>query len=262
VHARPAAGVRVVPSVAALRLALRHADASYAPDMGEDAVGRGGLGRVAPVDGGLRAVQQRVLRSFAETGGAPSAAELDEAAAPYGTDGRTILGWLHAADFLRLNGADAISAAYPFSGVPTPHVVRIDDGPTVFSMCAIDALGISAMVGKSVTIQSAEPDTGTPITVTVTADDGRAVWDPADAVVFTGYRNMGGGDRGACAASDDSAPSATADVCCGVINFFTSRAAAVAWAGAHPGVTGKTLRQETALANGTQIFGPILRADL
>ena len=97
-----------------------------------DPVSRAGLGRLAPAEGGLRAVQQRVLRSFAETGTPPSAASLDEAAAPFSSAGREVLARLHAADFLRLDAAGAISAAYPFSAAPTPHIVQIHGGPAVY----------------------------------------------------------------------------------------------------------------------------------
>lgn len=245
------------PTAAALRLALQEAAEPAAAAALPDAVGRAGLGRLAPVDGGLRAVHQRVLRAFAETGKPPSPAELDEVAAPFGTDGRTVLGRLHTADFLRLDVGGGIKAAYPFSAVPTCHIVQIEGGPTVFSMCAIDALGIAAMLGRSVSISSAEPGTGTPITVTVPAR-GQAVWEPASTVVFTGQQET----CTTCPEPDTSEPWVAADVCCGYINFFTTSASATAWVSAHPEVTGQTLSQEDALATGVQIFGPLLRADL
>ena len=96
---------------------------------------------------------------------------------------------LHAADFLRLDAGGAISAAYPFSPAPTPHLVTISGGPQVYAMCAIDALGIAAMLGKTVTISSSEPGTGAPVTVTVPAAGGAAVWEPGTAVVFYGQRD-------------------------------------------------------------------------
>ena len=245
-----------VPSVEALRLALRQAARPAAGPVVPDAVGRAGRGRSAPVDGGLRAVHQRVLRAFAETGRPPSVAELDEAAAPFGTDARTVLGQLHAADFLRLDAGGAISAAYPFSATPTSHVVRIEGGPAVFAMCAIDALGVAAMLGRSVTISSAEPSTGDPITVTVPADCGPVVWEPAGAVVFTGRHNT----CGTCA-GPDAAPPVAADVCCDYINFFTTAKAAAGWAGAHHEVTGRILGQNDAVATGVEVFGSLLRTD-
>jgi hypothetical protein len=44
-------------------------------------------------------------------------------------------------------------------------------------MCAIDALGISAMTGLPVVIESADPSTGAPITVNV--DGASSTWDLA-----------------------------------------------------------------------------------
>lgn len=60
--------VEGAPSVAALRTAL--ADAGLEPDP-LDPIGRGGRGRVAPAERGLRAAHQAVLRHFATTGRAP-----------------------------------------------------------------------------------------------------------------------------------------------------------------------------------------------
>jgi hypothetical protein len=123
------------PSVAALQLALHKvAGPSVRPAL-PDAVGRAGLGRLAPVDGGLRAVHQRVLRAFAETGQAPPETDFDKAAAPFGTDGRTVLALLHAGDFLRLDSGGAIRAAYPFSAVP-PRTWSISRTARRCSRCA------------------------------------------------------------------------------------------------------------------------------
>ena len=180
----PAGGA---PSVAALR--RRSGTPGHPVPAGlAGGAGRAGRGRLAPVEGGLRAVQQRVLRAFAETGQPPSAAELEAAAAPYGVSGPEVMRQLHAADFLRLDARGAISAASPFSPAPTRHLVTISGGPQLYSMCAIDALGIAAMLGKTVTISSAEPGTGAPVTVTVPAAGGAAVWEPGTAVVFHGQQ--------------------------------------------------------------------------
>ncbi|MEU7004708.1 alkylmercury lyase family protein [Nonomuraea sp. NPDC046570] len=248
------------PSVAALRAALQQTVEHPVPSEPATAVGRAGLGRLAPVEGGLRAVHQRVLRAFAETGKAPSKDELDEAAAPFETSSQQVLAQLHAADFLRLDTFGAISAAYPFSPTPTPHLVQITDGPQVFSMCAIDALGIAAMLGKDVTISSAEPGTGNPITVTVPADTSasRVLWNPATTVVFYGRQST----CGTCppeASADATVPSIAADICCDYINFFTDQDNALAWAQTHPGVTGQVLSQQEAWGIGVHIFGPLLR---
>jgi hypothetical protein len=220
-------------------------------------VGRAGLGRLAPTEGGLRAVHQRVLRAFAETGQPPPGAELEQAAAPFGVSGQEVMRQLHAADFLRLDASGAISAAYPFSPTPTPHLVTISGGPQVYSMCAIDALGITAMLGKTVTISSSEPGTGAPITVTVPAAGDAVVWEPSTAVVFYGQQET------ACGACPPEAgavvPSIAADICCGTINFFTTETTATAWAKTHPEITGNVLNQCQAWQTGVSIFGPLLQ---
>jgi hypothetical protein len=57
-------------------------------------------------------------------------------------------------------------------------------GPVSYAVCAIDAPGISAMLGRPVTITAAEP--GTRRVVTVRAYRDRVRWDPETSVVFAG----------------------------------------------------------------------------
>jgi hypothetical protein len=112
------------PSVSQLRQAIGEA-AAMAADAGTpgwlDAAGRGERGRIAPAERGLRAVHQAVLRSFAATGRTPERGVLDEAARPF--DARQVLAELAEGDFLCLDQAGRISAAYPFSATATPHAV-------------------------------------------------------------------------------------------------------------------------------------------
>lgn len=54
-------------------------------------------------------------------------------------------------------GEGAIGVAYPFSGRPTPHRVRLGPAAEANAMCAIDALGIPFMVGTSAEIVSLGP---------------------------------------------------------------------------------------------------------
>jgi hypothetical protein len=178
---------------------------------------------------GLRAVHQAVLRSFAATGRAPEQGVLAEAARPFDT--ARVLAELADGDFLCLDQAGHISAAYPFSAAPTPQKVQIEGGASAYAMCAIDALGMARMLRASVAILSADPATGEAVTVTVSGSD--AVWHPATAVVFAGR-----------AASERAGPSAA--VCCEYINFFARDSAAAAWATAHPEVTGGVLSQDRA----------------
>ena len=232
------------PSASQLRQAIQQAAATTEPgDLAWlDPAGRGGRGRIAPADRGLRAVHQAVLRSFVDTGGAPGLPSLAQHAAPFEVS--QVLAELADGDFLGLDPGGQITAAYPFSALPTRHRVRITGEATVFAMCAIDALGISAMTGLPVVIESADPSTGAPVTVHV--DQARSTWDPATAVVYVGRTGDG------CAG-----PSAS--VCCGYMNFFATRAAASAWAASHPDIAGGILSQARALQVGIGIFGQLLR---
>jgi len=108
------------PSIAELRRAVADAaETECCPVPAAVSVGRAGRGRVAPVEGGLRAVHQAVLRSFATTGVAPDPAVVEQAAAPYGVSFAHVLAQLVAGDFLTLDADGQIEAAYPFSATPT-----------------------------------------------------------------------------------------------------------------------------------------------
>jgi Alkylmercury lyase len=233
------------PSAGQLRQAIGRALAA-ADGPGDlawlDALGRAGRGRIAPAERGLRAVHQAVLRSFVRTGTAPGMPSLAKHAVPFEVS--QVLAELADGDFLYLDDAGQITAAYPFSAVPTRHRVQISGEAAVFAMCAIDALGISAMTGRPVVIESADPSTGEPVTVEV--DGTSSSWDPATAMVYVGRT---GGD---CAG-----PSAS--VCCGYMNFFATRAAASAWAASHPEISGGILSQAHALQTGIGIFGQLLK---
>ena len=145
--------------------------------------------------------------------------------------------------------------------MPTPHLVDIDGGPRAYAMCAIDALGMAAMLGTGVTITSADPGTGAVVTVTVRAD-GKTVVAAGDRGRLQRAADLGRGvrpgPRKACGALDPSAVPASADVCCGYMNFFGTRASAAAWDAAHPGITGEILGQAAALRLGVDIFSRLL----
>ncbi len=115
--------------------------------------------RIAQVSPAARSLHKAILRGFATIGQAPDRAQLADVT-PIGCDVNQLLWELHDHDVVRLDDHGQIRAAYPFSAVPTPHTVSIDGGPTVWSMCAIDALGIADMLDRPVTISSTDPATG------------------------------------------------------------------------------------------------------
>jgi hypothetical protein len=245
---RNASGVvEGAPSVRDLRRALTKAGATAGSDGCcevdvVDPIGRGGRGRVAPIAGGLRAVHQAVLRHLAVTGRPPQAQSLDPVAEPFGRSATDVLTELAREDFLTVNHSGQIQAAYPFSATPTRHQVQIIDGPQVWAMCVIDALGISAMLGNDVVISSTDPITADPISVTT----GRhtTAWKPVTAVVFVGRRRC-------CSGS-------AAQICCEALNFFTNAQSARTWAAQHPEFVGTVIDQTRAEQLGRQIFGPLL----
>jgi hypothetical protein len=127
-----------------------------------------------------------------------------------------VLAALHDVDAIRLAPDGTVRVAYPFSATPTRHRVRIGragpGGVDVYAMCAIDALGIAAMLDQDTLIESVDVTTGRPLTVTTTG--GHTIWEPATAVVFIGT-----------AAGDGP----SADCCCDYLNFFADRTAGEAW---------------------------------
>ncbi|MFG2972510.1 alkylmercury lyase family protein [Streptomyces sp. NPDC048331] len=186
-------------------------------------------------------MQQQVLRHFAATGRAPGAAVLEPVASRFGRTAGEALAGLAAEDFLTLHGEGRIQAAYPFSAVPTGHRVSIAGGAEVWSMCAIDALGIPAMLDADAVISSRDPVSTEPVTVTATG--GRMVWEPDSALVFVGRRSCTG---------------SAAAVCCDVLNFFTDEASARRWAEGHPDVLGEVVGHARAEHLGAQNFGGLL----
>jgi Alkylmercury lyase len=194
-----------------------------------------------------RQLHLTVLGGFAETGRAPQRAKLERIARSHGADPAAVLAELGARDALAFDHSGEIRAAYPFSPSPTLIQVTWADGPRVYAMCAIDALGMSAMLDRPVAITAREPGSGRPVTVEV--DRNQARWRPRRAVVFSG-----------AVADADGACCASADRSCGHINFFTSARAARDWASRHPEITGTTLGQAKALAHGIAAFGTLMHA--
>ncbi|CRK54574.1 Alkylmercury lyase family protein [Rhodococcus sp. RD6.2] len=250
-------GIDGAPSVAALRAAL-----NLAPDSTSAEVSAGRVdccapatedespiaalaawrGAAQPADPAEKAIHHAVLRAFATRGGPPPIAELDAVAAEFDSSAQQLLEQLHTSDVIRLDASGWIESVYPFCTTPTPHSVQIADGARVYAMCAIDALGMSAMLGGvDVVIDSADASTGEQITVTVRGEVATA--DPATTVVFIGAQ---------------SAKGPSADTCCDYLNFFTDRPAAEGWATANPHIGGVVVDLADATRCGAAIFGPLL----
>jgi len=132
-----------------------------------------------------------------------------------------------------------ITGGVPFAAAPTAHRVRIHDGPTVLANCAVDALGMAAMLGRDVDVQSRDAVTGEAVTAISRA--GHWTWQPVDAVVFVGSSGQG----------------RLTETCCPVINFFTASDHARAYQRTHT-LDGVVLTLSDAIQAGTLVFGDLL----
>lgn len=196
----------------------------------------------AALSPGTRRLHRLVLGHVVATGQVPTHADITTMAAERGVDVVPALRELCEADLLVFGSAGEIRAAYPFSPTPTRHRMTLDTRVHVSAMCAVDALGTSAMIGVPVVISSREPDGDAVVTVTVDGD--YAVWEQPDAVVYRATSGRGTG---------------SADRTCDFINFFATETAAHAWAARHPELTGRLVTRDHALASGIAEFGQLLR---
>jgi hypothetical protein len=120
--------------------------------------------------------------------------------------------------------------------------VQIDGGPTVQAYCAVDALGISSMLGRDVIVTSRDPHGGEPIRVVVT--ERHASWEPDNTVLVLG--------------TSRSCEPFSHCTRCPYINFHTSAANAHGYLQALD-LTGPILTQAQAMDLAAFLFGDLLR---
>ena len=212
------------------------------PDDQEDRPGAGQMSRAGGLSDLARQVHRSVLAAFARTGQPPARSELERLARSQGAGPDAVLAELAATDVIAFTADGEIRAAYPFSTVRTPIRVSWAGGPAAYAMCAIDALGMSAMLGRPVTITAAEPAPAASSPSTPTA-----------------ARRVGTRGRRWCPRLGGDACRPSADRSCCYINFFATARAARAWARRHPEVTGTLLTREGALGIGIAEFGTLLQ---
>jgi hypothetical protein len=197
-----------------------------------------------------------LLLAFATRGMAPDAAEMRRLADEYGVQLEETLDEFAAQDLVQRDLATgAIRAAYPFSGVPTAHRVRLaadmaaQPAAAVYAMCAIDALGIPLMLRRAAVVSSRDALTGEPVRVEVMpSDDGwTSRWAPQGAVVFARPEEHLH-EHGVAAAH----------TCCPVMNFFAATANAQQWAAHHTPTDGHIYDQEAALRYASARFAGVL----
>lgn len=209
---------------------------------------RGAQDRQAALPGPLQAFHRALLGTFLTDAGPPDRSRVGQLAAELQLEPEAALAALAATDLVHLDPAVRwVNVAYPFSGPPTPHRVDLADGPTVYAMCALDALGVPQMTRRNGRISSADPTSGQPITIEIDEQGWR--WQPPTTVVLAGAATIGG----ACGS--------VADCCCPFINFHASLGDADAYRQTHPAMAADLLGQAEAVEAARRIFGDLLHPE-
>ena len=185
-----------------------------------------------------------VLSGYAASGHAPATADVAAAAGLTRDEADGVLRRMAGRDLLVLDAAGQISGAYPFTDGQTEHHVDAR-GLTVGAMCAIDALGIGAMLERDVAIRSACRQCARPLTIR-TRRYGRELdqVEPSGIAVWSGHRYAAG-----CAASS----------LCTVQAFFCDDAHLETWRANSPAARqeGARLSLDEAQEVGVAIFAPM-----
>jgi mercuric reductase len=191
-------------------------------------------------------VWRAVLEGFGATGRAPHASEI---AAATGSGPQLVaaaLARLRARDLVVLaQDASEVTAAYPFCDWATGHRVHWN-GVSANALCAIDALGLGAMLGRDTVIETSCRHCGAPIRIATRADGTKiASSSPEQAVVWCGIAYAGN-----CGATSG----------CTLKVFFCSGEHLRLWRDAGRATTpGFRLSVDEAHQVGRAMFAPMLR---
>jgi Alkylmercury lyase len=209
-----------------------------AADIAPERRGRARVERLTSED---RRLYDWILARFAHAS-PPTGEEVRASARGFGLDPDQALARLADEDLIHADESGRPLVAYPFSGIARGHRVAIEGVGTVQAMCAVDALGMAAMLERSIEINSHDPRTGTDVRVEL-EPDGTASWEPQNAVVVIGSATCGG-------------PSYCD--CCDVLNFLESAESAERYLADRLEVTGSWVSIPVAIEAGTAIFGDLL----
>jgi hypothetical protein len=131
----------------------------------------------------------------------------------------------------RVPESNTIAVAWPFANVPTGITVSVEGGKPVQARCAIDALGVSKMMGRRATIEARTEDDKAALHVVV--DGERLVSaEPAHAIVFRGSS-------------------------CDEMLFFSSEEGLDGWKRKHEIERGKVFSLAEAVERGASGFGKL-----
>jgi hypothetical protein len=93
-----------------------------------------------------RRIHRALIKAVLTTGNALSVSELADQLGSSPEAVQEAFQVLATADYLALDADGHVSCIYPLSATPTPHAMVVN-GARRFAMCAIDALGMPAMLG-------------------------------------------------------------------------------------------------------------------
>src|SRR5688500_16809140 len=185
-----------------------------------------------------RRVHRALMEVILATGAVPSMAELAATLAASPEEIRNSLRALAAADYLAVDAGDRVTCLYPLSAAPTTHVVLMERNRR-FAMCAIDALGIPAMLGRERDLEGRCAVCNAPIAVRV-RPGAIASATPTTAMVV--------------ARRDEDEPAFAA--CCPFTVFVCGTEHAERFAHSVAGTHALSLEQ--ALTHAEEIFGDLL----
>ncbi len=178
-------------------------------------------------------MMQGVFEPWFDLGRAPTPEEigarlgLDPAATDQLMDTAAACGASGGLGVHRVPDSDLIAVAWPLSNVPTGIEVTLEGKKPVHARCAVDALGVSKMMGRRASVDATTRD-GVALHVEVDGEElVRAT--PAGAVVFKGGS-------------------------CDEMLFFSSQAALDDWKRAHR-ADGPSFSVGDAVRHGAELFG-------
>lgn len=247
--------VRASPADAASRPTVTFPDGAVIPDWGStktptarealSAIFEAFIGPKWPgMDEAEDQVRRAVLRAYADSGRAPATAEIGAAGSLAPDEVASALRRLAGRDLVVLDGVGQVTGAYPFTDASSEHRVEVG-GVTMSAMCAIDALGIGAMLRRDAVVRSLCRHCGRPLTIRTRGGGGELeAVEPAGVVVWSGDRYADG-----CAASS----------LCTLQACFCDDDHLAAWRAGRPvsAQGGVRLRLPEALEVGRAIFAPM-----
>jgi len=203
---------------------------------------RFGTARLTRLSDGQRTLYGWILASFGRAS-SPQVEELCDLASELDLQIEETLDLFANLDLVHHDPATGeILVAYPFSARPRGHSVLINSANRVEAMCAIDALGIAAMLQQPIEIASHDPLTAAEIWVRLDPSEG-AWWEPTTTVTLAGSASCNGPSfRG----------------CCDVLNFFQTEDSANSYLAEHPELSGFPISIPDAIEAARIVFGDVL----